>query len=129
MLNWQPDSLPDGEIDVLEWFGNGEWPPNTTVHARSDGKTLSTKFIAVDNEWHTWRCQWDEAGFRFWQDYVDGAAPYFEVPAFSIKPWPFNQPGYQMFPILNLAVGGPGGGDPSAGTYPADMLVDWVRVW
>jgi len=30
---------------------------------------------------------------------------------------------------MDLAVAGSGGGDPSAGTYPADMLVDWVRVW
>jgi hypothetical protein len=26
-------------------------------------------------------------------------------------------------------VAGSGGGDPRGGTYPADMLVDWVRVW
>jgi len=26
-------------------------------------------------------------------------------------------------------VAGSGGGDPRPGTYPADMLVDWVRVW
>jgi hypothetical protein len=38
-------------------------------------------------------------------------------------------PGYTLFPILNLAVAGSGGGDPSGGTYPADMLVDYVRVW
>jgi len=43
--------------------------------------------------------------------------------------WPFNAPGYTLFPILNLAVAGSGGGDPSGGTYPADMLVDYVRVW
>ena len=43
--------------------------------------------------------------------------------------WPFNDPGYQLTPMLNLAVAGSGGGDPTGGTYPADMLVDWVRVW
>jgi hypothetical protein len=34
-----------------------------------------------------------------------------------------------MFPVLNLAVGGPGAGDPALGNFPADMLVDWIRVW
>ncbi len=29
----------------------------------------------------------------------------------------------------NLAVGGSGGGDPASGSYPAEMLVDWVRVF
>ncbi|HEY3994606.1 MAG TPA: 1,3-beta-glucanase, partial [Mycobacterium sp.] len=27
------------------------------------------------------------------------------------------------------AVAGSGGGDPGPGTYPADMLIDWIRVW
>ena len=30
---------------------------------------------------------------------------------------------------VNLAVGGSGGGDPASGSYPAEMLVDWVRVF
>jgi len=64
----------------------------------------------------------------FWLDYVDGAQPYFEVPAFSIDDCPFNLPDYRVFPVLNLAVAGSGGGDPKGGTYPAEMLVDWVRV-
>jgi len=69
------------------------------------------------------------AGIRFWQDYVDGAQPYFDVAANSLPDSHFNDPGYQMFPVINLAVAGSGGGDPGAGTYPADMLVDWIRVW
>jgi hypothetical protein len=39
------------------------------------------------------------------------------------------QPGGFLFPVLNLAVGGSGGGDPAAGSYPAEMLIDWVRVF
>ena len=85
--------------------------------------------MAVDSGWHTWRCQWDDAGFRFWKDYVDGAQPYFDVPASSLPDWPFNRPGYTVFPVFNLAVAGSGGGDPGPGTYPADMLIDWIRVW
>jgi hypothetical protein len=42
--------------------------------------------------------------------------------------WPFNDPDYNLFPVLNLAVGGSGGGDPASGSYPAEMLIDWVRV-
>jgi hypothetical protein len=36
-----------------------------------------------------------------------------------------------MVPERNghLAVGGSGGGDPASGSYPAEMLVDWVRVF
>jgi beta-glucanase (GH16 family) len=118
-----------GEIDVLEWYGNGSWPSATTVHAKPNGSEWKTHNIALDSGWHTWRCQWDDAGMRFWQDYVDGAPPYFTVSVNSIPDWPFNDPGYQVFPVFNLAVAGSGGGDPGPGTYPAEMLVDWIRVW
>ncbi|PQM45654.1 Endo-1,3-1,4-beta-glycanase ExsH [Mycobacterium talmoniae] len=118
-----------GEIDVVEWYGNGSWPSATTVHTMPNGSEWATHNIALDSGWHTWRCQWDEAGMRFWEDYTDGAEPYFTVPANSIGDWPFNNPGYTVYPVLNLAVAGSGGGDPSGGSYPAQMLVDWIRVW
>lgn len=118
-----------GEIDVLEWYGNGSWPSATTVHARANGSEWATHRVALDSGWHTWRCRWDDTGIRFWQDYVDGAAPYFTVAANSLADWPFNDPGYQVYTVLNLAVAGSGGGDPGPGSYPAQMLVDWVRVW
>lgn len=137
LLNQDP--LPDGEVDIVEYYGNESWPPGTTVHAASNGKTWEGRSIPelVDPAWHTWRVNWADDGFRFWRDYTPGAKPYFYVPAKPIpvsgRPedlrWPFGIPGYWMQAILNLAVGGSGGGDPSRGTYPADMLVDYVRVW
>jgi hypothetical protein len=66
---------------------------------------------------------------RFWKDYTDGAQPNFTVPAHSLPSWQFNDPGFTLSPVLDLAVAGSGGGDPGPGTYPADMLIDWVRVW
>jgi hypothetical protein len=69
----------------------------------------------------------DPSGIYFWEDFVDGAPPYFSVPAAGIEDlndpvrmWPFNDVGYTLFPILNLAVGGSGGGDPASGSYPAE---------
>ena len=72
-----------GEIDVVEWYGNGSWPAATTVHAKANGSQWETHQISLDSGWHTWRCQWDRDGMRFWQDYVDGAQPYFAVSASS----------------------------------------------
>lgn len=126
------DPLPDGEVDIVEWYGNNAWAPGSTVHAASTGRTWRGRDIPelVDDAWHTWRVNWADDGFRFWRDYVDGAEPYLHVPAVPIDGrWPFNQPGYWMMPILNIAVGGPGGGDPAAGVFPAQMLVDYVRIW
>ena len=118
-----------GEVDIMEWYGNGHWAAGTAVHAKLNGGEHVSQGITVDSGWHTWRVQWDDAGMRFWKDYVDGAQPYFNVPSNSLPDWQFNTPGYQLFPVLDLAVAGSGGGDPGPGTYPADMLVDWVRVW
>lgn|GEM_PF-240816 len=126
----------EGEIDLMEWYGNGEWPSGTTVHANPFGTAFETFALPVDGNWHNWRVTWNQSGMYFWQDYVDGMEPYFSVPAVGIEDveepvrvWPFNDPGYTVFPILNLAVGGSGGGDARQGSYPADMLIDWVRVF
>ena len=123
------EGLGEGELDVIEWYGNGKWPSATTVHAKANGGEWETHNIGVDNAWHTWRTYWDGKVARFWLDYTDGAQPYFEVTAGQLPDWPFNDPGHTMFIVLNLAVAGSGGEDPSGGSYPADMLVDWVRVW
>ncbi|MGV0632966.1 glycoside hydrolase family 16 protein [Mycolicibacillus trivialis] len=128
-LSNNDDPKVGGEIDLMEWYGNGEWPSGTTVHANPWGTSYATHPYPVDSDWHTWRVTWNEQGLYFWQDYAPGKKPYFEVPAFSIEEWPFNNPGYTMFPVLNLAVAGSGGGDPAGGDYPAEMLVDWVRVF
>jgi hypothetical protein len=129
------DPLPDGEIDVFEWYGNGSWPPGTTVHAASNGKTWEGRSIPglVDGGWHTWQMHWAEDGFHFARD----GAGYFSVPNKPIPVhgnpsdtrWPFNKPGYFLTPMFTLAVGGVGAGDPAAAHYPADMLVDWIHIW
>ncbi len=129
------DPLPDGEVDIFEWYGNGSWPPGTTVHAASNGKTWEGRSIPglVDGGWHTWRMHWGVEGFQFARD----GAQYFSVPNKPIPVhgnpsdlrWPFNNPGYWMTPMFTLAVGGVGAGDPAAGTYPATMLVDYLRIW
>ena len=34
-----------GEIDVVEWYGNGSWPSATTVHAKANGGEWKTHNI------------------------------------------------------------------------------------
>ena len=119
-----------GEVDIMEWYGNGHWAAGTAVHAKPERRRArQPRDQSVDSSWHTWRVQWDDAGMRFWKDYVDGAQPYFDVPAKSLPTGSSTILGYQLFPVLDLAVAGSGGGDPGPGTYPANMLIDWVRVW
>ena len=60
---------------------------------KSERRPMGDSQAHVRRGWHTWRVKWDDAGMRFWKDYVDGAQPYFNVPAYSIADWPFNDPG------------------------------------
>ena len=118
-----------GEVDLVEWYGNNDWPSGTTVHARLDGTSFATDRHPVDNAWHTWRMTWQPSGMYFWKDYQPGMEPFFTVPANSLQDWPFNDPGFTMVPVFNIAVGGSGGREPAGGTYPAEMRVDWIRVF
>ena len=127
VLNDNP--VNGGEVDLVEWYGNNDWPSGTTVHARLDGTSFATMPYPVDSDWHTWRMTWNDRGMYFWQDYEPGKEPYFEVPAFSIDDWAFNDPGFMMQPVFNVAVGGSGGKDAARGDYPCQMLVDWVRIF
>jgi len=43
---------------------------------------------------------------------------------------PFNDPGYTLVQVFNLAVGGSGGCEATAASdYTAKMLIDWMRVF
>lgn len=123
------DPVRGGEFDLVEWYGNKDWPSGTTVHARLDGTSFATDPHPVDGGWHTWRVTWDYTGLYFWQDYAPGMEPFFSVPTNSLEDWPFNDPGYTLVAVFNLAVAGSGGGDPATGSYPAEMLIDWIRVF
>ncbi|MFW0148605.1 family 16 glycosylhydrolase [Mycobacterium sp. smrl_JER01] len=118
-----------GEIDIVEWYGNRDWPSGSTVHAKLDGTMFQTHKHPIDGDWHTWRMTWQPAGMYFWKDYQPGMEPFFTVPSNSLPEWPFNDPGFTMAPVFNIAVGGSGGREPAGGTYPAEMLVDWIRVF
>lgn len=68
-------------------------------------------------------------GMYFGKDYQQGMEPLFTVQSDALPDWPFNDPGYPTAPIFTIAVGGSGGREPAGGTYPAEMLIDWIRVF
>lgn len=123
---------PDcGEIDAMEIFGSepnvlsgtlhGNWP--SAPHGIGNELVHSTPLTA---SFHTYGVEWkpDEVAFVF-----DGSV-YATVSRDDLAPgdpWPFQHPN---FLLLNLAVGGDWPGSPNASTqFPAQMLVDWVRIY
>jgi beta-glucanase (GH16 family) len=125
-----------GEIDIMEYYrgmllANAAWGGARRFEAIWDD---SRKPIAgFDNRawserFHLWRMDWDERSILL---SVDGQ-PLNDVDltktvnADGSSTNPFHQPHYI---IVNLAVGGTQGGDPSSTSFPAKYEIDYVRVY
>jgi beta-glucanase (GH16 family) len=139
-----------GEIDVLEARGHrpneilgtihfgARWPANTeaikTFSLPRDGKIDDFHTYAV--EWEPGEIRWSVDGIiystqSFWWSSSKtaggkGTNPTGEA---DLNPWPapFDQPFYL---VMNVAIGGKFPGNPDKATaFPAEMLVDYVRVY
>lgn len=138
-----------GEIDILETKGQeprriqgaihygGRWPANAFAvgeHVFDEGSIAEFHVYAVD--WDPGAIHWEVDGTRyasknFWwstskSNAKGGINPVAEA---DLEPWPapFDRP-FQI--LMNLAVGGRFLGNPDSTTpFPAEMLVDYVRVY
>ncbi len=126
----------NGEVDLMEYY-------NSTILANAcwgSGKQGEVKWNASkkplksfndpkwDETFHVWRMDWDSQRINLYLDEVllnsidltKTANPPGRGPAN-----PFRQPHYML---LNLAIGGNSGGDPSGTPFPTRFEVDYVRV-
>jgi beta-glucanase (GH16 family) len=126
----------NGEIDIMEYYrgillANAAWAAERRWAAKwDDSKKPITEFN--DPNWsekfHIWRMDWDADSIKL---YVDDIL----LNQVNLKETinkngdgknPFHQPHYI---ILNLAIGGTSGGDPSDTKFPAKFEVDYVRIY
>jgi beta-glucanase (GH16 family) len=125
----------NGEIDIMEYYrgkllaniaclgkdGKPEWYSNTFGTDSLGGDSWSSKF-------HTWRMDWSEESIELYLD--DHLLNKVALASLVNKDGsgfnPFQQSHYML---LNLAIGGDNGGDPSTTSFPRRFEVDWVRVW
>lgn len=120
-----------GEIDVAEVLGSEPNIVNGTLHAPwswaptgVQGQGESPTPLAAG--FHTYSVEWEPERISFM---LDGAVYKTVTPGDlpAGAAWPFKHP---FFLLMDLTVGGEWSGPPSASThFPAQMLVDWVRVW
>lgn len=124
----------NGEIDLMEHL-NFDHIVFQTVHSEytvhidktntpQKGNTAEIK----RDDWNTYGCEWDADKIVFT---VNGQPThtYPRVPEKGEKQWPFKQPFYF---ILSMQIGGKwvnSSGPTNPAHYPADMKVDWVRVY
>ncbi len=130
----------NGEIDLMESYpinkvhhilANVASGTNKRFSAKWDSqKTPLSHFLAKDPEWpnkfHTWRMDWDENAIKL---YLDDELLNETSLSETVNPDgknPFKQPHYIL---LNLAIGGQNGGDPTKTKFPTRYEVDYVRVY
>ena len=82
------DPTIGGEVDIMEWYGNGHWAAGTAVHAKLNGGEHVSQTISVDSAWHTWRGQGGDAGMRVWRGHTRRAPPEFH----RARPGPPGRP-------------------------------------
>jgi beta-glucanase (GH16 family) len=123
-----------GEIDVMEYYrglllANACWLGENRRPAWDDSRHPIRDFgPGWADEFHVWQLDWDAAALRL---SVDGKLLN-EVPLDRAinhdrrRSEPFHEPHYIL---LNLAIGGTQGGDPSDTELPARFEVDYVRVY
>lgn len=133
-----------GEIDIMEVFSRDPapfsqaalhygmaWPLNTYVAQRYEAVDPASGFHEYVVEWDADEIRWFINGdhyytvtrFGYWNYYKNQATNAHQAGGPSA---PFDQPFHLL---LNLAVGGNLPGAPTAGSVPAEMRVDYVRVY
>lgn len=126
-----------GEIDIMEYYrgmlkfnvawagqqrrGGASW--NSAVKQLSD--------LPADwaSKFHVWRMDWDESHIDLFLDDVKMNSQDLKQTVNSDAQGSNPFVGKPQYIILNLAVGGTEGGDPSKTEFPAKFEVDYVRVY
>ncbi len=122
-----------GEIDLFEFhqkhvLANIVYGPTTPTWVTA--KLPVSRFTATDEDWgnefHVLRMEWNEHMISL---YLDGVLLLsFEVDD-ATGPDGYNPFHQEFYLLMNLAVGGTSGGDPSRTTFPARFEIDYVRLY
>ncbi|MBK8971324.1 MAG: RICIN domain-containing protein [Hahellaceae bacterium] len=121
-----------GEIDIMENVGYDPAAIHGSIHTNGRNFMLRNNFQAttydgsVMDSFHTYAIDWNQSRIVF---YKDGQAfGTFANAGQGWTTWPFDK---RFYLILNLDIGGDWGGAQGVdmNIFPAQMQVDWVRVY
>ena len=118
-----------GELDIMEHVGKHPNFIHSTIHNNSGyGSSPYTGIMEIKdpfNEYHVYGMEWTKDYIDF---YIDSNLVYHYQPEVkNADNWPFDKP---FFLIFNVAIGGNWGGPMVDDTlFPAEMTVDWVKVY
>ncbi len=125
-----------GEIDIMEYYrgmllANACWAGERRWAAVWDDLRKPITEFADPNwsaKFHIWRMDWGKENIKLYVDdeLLNTVELSKTINGTRDKANPFHEPHYIL---LNLAIGGSNGGDPSATEFPARLEVDYVRVF
>jgi beta-glucanase (GH16 family) len=122
-----------GEIDMMEFYkgnvlANVACGTATRWSAKWDSTAEAISSLGANwsSNFHTWRMDWDDQNINLYLDDVLMNGVPLSTMLNADGTSPFKQ---KIYMILNLALGGDNGGDPSATTFPVQYEVDYVRVF
>lgn len=124
----------NGEIDIMEFYRGKLLANIACLDASKKAEWHSNRFSvdSMGSSWalkfHVWRMDWTSDLIAL---YVDGQLlNQVAIDSLYNKDGsrfnPFRQPHYML---LNLAIGGQNGGDPSNTSFPKRFEIDYVRVY
>jgi beta-glucanase (GH16 family) len=128
----------NGEIDLMEFYrgkilANACWGTEKEWEAKWDSASIPLEEFGDpqwDQKFHIWRMDWDPDHIRLYvDDRLLNTIDLTETinPNTDLGPKnPFHQPHYLL---LNLAIGGNNGGDPSETEFPSRYEIEYVRVY
>ena len=126
----------NGEIDIMEYYRGSLLANIACLNSNGySAKWYANKYptdslggAAWANKFHTWRMDWTESEISLFVD--DQLLNRIDVDSLFNRDGsgfnPFRQPHYML---LNLAMGGMNGGDPSQTPFPNRFEIDYVRVY
>jgi beta-glucanase (GH16 family) len=116
-----PASYDDdnGELDVVELLGQDPAHARFTLHRRGRDEGHGWDGPDLSQDFHTYAVDWQSDHVSWYVDSVERARS--TNPALICPE--------AMYPILDLAVGGPAGTPAGETRFPASMDVDYIRIW
>ncbi len=125
-----------GEIDIMEYYqnmvlANACWAGNKNSYKpKWDAVKKNIEYFQDPNfssKFHVWRMDWTKDYILLYiDDILINTIDLSRTINYQDKTNPFREPHYI---ILNLAIGGDRGGDPSRTKFPIKYEVDYVRVY
>jgi beta-glucanase (GH16 family) len=123
----------NGEIDIMEYYqgkvlANVACGTSTRYTAKWDSasKQLSALGANWASNFHVWTMDWDDQNIVLSLDGTQMNTTALSAALNADGTSPFKQKAYVL---LNLAIGGQNGGDPSKTSFPQRYEIDYVRVF